>query len=403
MRKPVLIVAVVGGLAAAVLGPVLGLALGLLTALQGGAGLNLAAGLTFGLALALAGLAFGLPLAWAGMRGLQQYPAEKWRLSSWGWLLVAFLISLVFGQAALAAGLDVVAPIFHILAGALPPLMFVSLTTHRGADLPSRQRIGALSWGALGSTGLAIAAEMALAIAALIAAVVWIRATNPQLLESLQAMALDMQGGTTPQALGPLADMFRSPLVVVAALGSVAVVIPCIEEGVKGLVMPLALAAGAQPTQRQAFLLGVVSGAGFALLEAILNGVMALMNPATWGGLMLARGGTAAVHSVATGFVALGWYAILVEKRWGRGIALGLLGVAVHGAWNFAAGGQALIAFFAQGQGALGLSTQGALTGLAIMLMAGVWVAAVAVLAIAARRTPPVALSADQGQIEAEV
>ena len=109
------------------------------------------AALTLGLALALVGLGLGLPLAWAGMRGLRHYPPMEWRLPSWGWLFVAFIVSLVFGQAALSAGLDFVAPVFHILAGALPALMFVSLAA-RGADLPSRQRIGALSggWAALG-------------------------------------------------------------------------------------------------------------------------------------------------------------------------------------------------------------------------------------------------------------
>ena len=129
-------------------------------------------------------------------------------------------------------------------------------------------------------------------------------------------------------------DLIRSPLVIVAALGSVAIVVPIIEEAMKGLVVPLVLATGAVVTQRQAFFLGVVSGAGFALLEGILNGAMALMNRATWGGLMLVRGGTAAIHCVATGFVALGWYAILVERRWGRGLVFGALGVAIHGTWN---------------------------------------------------------------------
>ena len=353
--------------------------------------MNATAALTLGLALALVGLGLGLPLAWAGMRGLQQYPAEEWRMPSWGWLLVAALFSLVFGQAALSAGLDFVAPIFHILAGALPPLMFVSLTTHRGADLPSRQRIGALSWGALGSTGLAIAIEMALVIAALIAAAVWIGATNPQLLESLQEMTLRYAG----RRRDPGGAWPNRRYVPVTACG---------RDGAgrgrrgdpvhRGRREGAGLAAGACRRRdglpaRQAFLLGVVSGAGFALLEGILNGVMALMNPATWGGLMLVRGGTAAVHCVATGFVALGWYAILVEKRWARGIAFGLLGVAIHGAWNLAAGGQALIAFFSQGQGAASVGMQGLLMGLTITLMAGIWVAAVAVL-VGARRAQPV-------------
>jgi len=387
MQKVILVGAVAGGLAAVLLGPLLGLVFVLLAALPRGAGMNNAALLTLSLALAITGVGFGLPLAWAGWRRLQGYPAWQWLMPAWGWLLIAFVVSLVLGQAALAVGLTVFVPIFHILAGALPALMFVSLTTHRGADLPPRQRIGSLAWGALGSTGLAIFAELMLLVVAIVAVAVWISVTNPQLLKSLQAMALEMQGtGAIPTGLEPPMDLFRSPLVAGVVLASIAVVVPLIEEAVKGLVVPLALMAGAVPSRHQAFLLGVVSGAGFALLEGILNGVMALMNPATWGGLMLVRGGTAAVHCAATGFVALGWYAILVEKRWLRGIGFGLLGVATHGAWNLAAGAETLKSLASQGTSTPG---QGLLAGGAIVLMGGVWVAAVAVLFLVARRPEP--------------
>jgi hypothetical protein len=383
MRKTILIGAVVCGLSVAVLGPLLGLGLALLMLFQRGADMNATAAVTLGLALALAGLAFGLPLAWAGWRGLQQSPATEWRMPAWGWFFVAFVISLVLGQVALSAGLEFVAPIFHILAGALPALMFVSLATHRGADLPSRQRIGALSWGALGSTGLAITAETILVVAALIAAAIWISITNPRLLASLQEMTLEVQGELDAQALGPIMDLFRSPLIMAAVLGSVAIVVPVIEEAMKGLVVPLVMATGATPTRRQAFLLGVVSGAGFALLEGILNGVMALMTPAGWGGLMLVRGGTAAIHCVATGFVALGWYAILVDKKWEQGLAYGALGVAIHGAWNLAAGGQAVTSFLGQGAASSG---QGLASVAMLTLMFGVWTFAIVVLVGVSRR-----------------
>jgi hypothetical protein len=385
MRKLILIAAMVGGLAAAVLGPLLGVLLGLLMALQRGSGVNAAAAFTLGLTLAVVGLGLGLPLAWVAWRALQGYPAETWLMPAWWLLLVAFVAALVFGQAALSAGLTILAPIFHILAGALPALLFVSLTTHRGADLPGRQRIGALAWGALGGTGIAIVIELALAVAAMVAGLVWITATNPALLDALREMALEMQGGTLPESPGPLADLFRSPLIAAAALGSISVAVPLVEEAVKGLVVPLVLLAGIVPTRRQAFLLGVTAGAGFALVEGALNGVMALMNPATWGGLMLVRGGTAAVHCVATGFVALGWYAILVEKSWLRGIGLGLLGCAIHGAWNLAAGAQTLSTLLAQGGGA-SAPAQGLFTGGAVAVMGAVWVAAVTVLVMASRR-----------------
>ena len=68
-------------------------------------------------------------------------------------------------------------------------------------------------------------------------------------------------------------------------------------------------------------------GAGFAIVEGILNGTLALRMSGSWAGLMVFRGAAAAMHCLASGLAGLGWQAILVERRWLRGIGLGLLAV----------------------------------------------------------------------------
>ena len=49
---------------------------------------------------------------------------------------------------------------------------------------------------------------------------------------------------------------------------------------------------------------------------------------------MVVRIGTTAMHCLASGLAGLGWQSALTERRWGRGLAFGLLGVGMHGAWN---------------------------------------------------------------------
>jgi hypothetical protein len=211
--------------------------------------------------------------------------------------------------------------------------------------LTGRQISGGLGWGGLASTAIAISLELAFVVAGVLAVFAWLNVINPGLLEQLQELALEMQSSGEPGDFTAIADLVASPLVMMTALGSISIVVPVIEEAVKGLIVPLVMLAGATPTRRQAFLLGVASGAGFALFEGILNGALGLMSHEGWAGLMFVRGATAAVHAFATGLIALGWQAILVERRWSRGFALGLLGVAVHSVWNMGAGLEALTAF----------------------------------------------------------
>lgn len=89
------------------------------------------------------------------------------------------------------------------------------------------------------------------------------------------------------------------------------------------------------------FLWGTLAGAGFNLLETFDNSV-ALVSPEQladqtmgnqWWLFAVARTGTGAIHALASGLSALGFYALLRKKpRYLVGYPLAVL---VHGSWNF--------------------------------------------------------------------
>lgn len=89
------------------------------------------------------------------------------------------------------------------------------------------------------------------------------------------------------------------------------------------------------------FLWGTLAGAGFNLLETFDNSI-ALVSPEQladqtmgnqWWLFAVARTGTGAIHGLASGLSALGFYALLRKKpRFLVGYPLAVL---VHGSWNF--------------------------------------------------------------------
>jgi PrsW family intramembrane metalloprotease len=159
------------------------------------------------------------------------------------------------------------------------------------------------------------------------------------------------------------------------------------------LAVPLVAGAGRRLTRLDGFLFGVAAGAGFAIVEGILNGTLALRISGSWASLMIFRGSAAAMHCLASGLVGLGWQAIIVERRWLRGLGLGLLAVILHGAWNASAGIISLNSLQAAGTGGLGDMARMGVNGLLVMFMGVLWLAVVSGLALIPRwivqNTPP--------------
>ena len=99
-------------------------------------------------------------------------------------------------------------------------------------------------------------------------------------------------------------------------------------------------------SERQAFFVGLASGAGFAILENMLyEGLYAQWNGWTWGGVTLLRGIGSVLHPLGSGIIALalfrargrpaGWFGRLARAY--------LISVGLHTLWN---GGFDLFVYF---------------------------------------------------------
>ena len=124
-------------------------------------------------------------------------------------------------------------------------------------------------------------------------------------------------------------------------LSILSIVAPLNEEFWKGMLV--ALFFFRKGNVARCFLWGILAGAGFNLIETFQNS-LGIVNPealreqtisSDWWRFAIARAGTGIIHATATGFAALGIYALLRRRwRWAWGYPAGVL---IHGSWNFLA------------------------------------------------------------------
>jgi len=133
-------------------------------------------------------------------------------------------------------------------------------------------------------------------------------------------------------APGFVERLFSSPLILVF-LAVTAVQAPIPEEFAKALGIPL---FGRKRIQngRQAFAIGLASGAGFAVLENMLyEGLYVGYHGWGWGGITLLRSIGSVLHPIGTGIIAFGWFR-MKDGGAGKLLKAYLLSVGLHTLWN---------------------------------------------------------------------
>ncbi len=315
------------------------------------------------------GLELGVPLMLHGWAGWQGRPSRPFNPSHVWWLCLALVLLVGLGAAVSALSLApaLLLPPIHVLAMALLPLTILWLVGRslRGVGGSWREVVAGMAGGGFLGLGGSLIGE------GLIAFVLVVVATGVALMtpggsEQVAALARNLQDPAWLTDPNNLLQFLLSPVVALSVLGMFSIPVPLIEEAFKTLAAGV-VARWIRPHPARAFLWGVAGGAGFALAENLFNG--ALGGVENWALGAVARFGATVMHCFTGGLVGWGW-----GQLWGARRPLRLLGsyaaaVIIHGLWNAAAVGTALL-----GAGALAHAGGGiwlALTGLGALTFVG--------------------------------
>ena len=212
-------------------------------------------------------------------------------------------------------------PPLFVLGAALPTVTVIAWTVRR-LGWPVTWRQAALAFVA-GST---LSVIVAILLESFLPFVLY------RLFAPLEEAAYFLSYELTSGSSGLLERLLTSPLLL-AFLIITALEAPLPEEFAKALGITF-FGRKRILDERQAFIIGMVSGAGFAILENMLyEGLYAQSGGWSWGGITLLRGFGSVLHPLTTGLVTLGWFRAR-KSGWGALLKAYLVAVGLHTLWN---------------------------------------------------------------------
>lgn len=282
------------------------------------------------------GLGFGFVLmlhGWAGWRARPSRPFNPPRV----WLMwLAWMLLVGIGAAVSLLPLTpaVYLPPIHVLTMSLPPLtvLWSAGRALQGAGGSWRDVVTVMIGGGSLGLGFSLVSE---GLVGLALAVVLIAATlmMPGGEEQIATLVNNFRDPAWLADLTNLAELLLTPTIATSVLGLLSVPVPLIEETFKTLAAGV-VARWVRPRPARAFLWGVASGAGFALVENVFNG--ALGGAEGWAVGTIARFGATMMHCATGGLVGWGWGQLWTERRPLRFLGSYVAAVVLHGIWNAA-------------------------------------------------------------------
>jgi RsiW-degrading membrane proteinase PrsW (M82 family) len=276
-------------------------------------------------------------------------------------ILVIFVLPPMLVLGHLVAQNDRVAwlllPPINLLATGLPVLWLALLGMRKLSGGSAQRRWGVFTVSLAYAPTLILVIEMVLIVIAGFAGLVWL-STQPEKTNELMEMLQQLRSMPTPDPeviLEYAQPYLNEPVVVIGLVVLGSVFVPLIEE----LFKPLGvwLLAWKKLTPAQGWVLGVISGAGFALFENLGN---TSGGGEEWALVTTSRITAALLHMLTSGL--MGWaiaYA-WTERRYLRLGAIFALAVTIHGLWNgLAIIGSIAIPFNLQVPGATELPVNG--------------------------------------------
>ncbi len=264
-------------------------------------------------------------------RGLNDWPRSLQRLLH-PWVLLLLTPPVIVLGAWLAevdTPLWLLFPIIHVLAVGLPLLWFLRIGLRALPLSPPSRPWGAFSVGLVLTPLLTLLAETGVFL--LIALAVGMMLTlNPAWRQTIELLTRRLIYAPSPRVIQRvLAPYLRQPLILYGGLVLAAGIVPLIEEAIKPLAV-WRLLGDRDPHPVEGFVLGALSGAGFAYYETL---TVALL-PTIWLSAVLSRIGTGLLHIATAALTGWGMVTAWREGRYDRlGLAY-LTSVLLHTLWN---------------------------------------------------------------------
>ena len=279
--------------------------------------------LGFGILLMLHGWA-----AWRAHPSRPFNPSRVWLM----WLTWMLLVGLGAAISSLSLAPTWLLPPVHVLTMTLPPLIVLWSVGRAlgGVGGSWREVVTGMVGGAAVGLGGSLVGE-GLVMLALVVVAVAVTLMTPDGADQVAVLANNLQDPAWLSDFTNLAELLLSPAVAIAVLGVFSIPVPLIEETFKTLAAGL-VARWVRPHPARAFLWGVASGAGFALVENVFNG--ALGGAEGWAMGAVARFGATMMHCVTGGLVGWGWGQLWTERRPLRLLGSYVAAVVTHGVWN---------------------------------------------------------------------
>ncbi len=257
----------------------------------------------------------GLALVGVTVGGLAAYSEIKWL----GWLIMPFATILVI----------------------VPPIGLLFGYGSRGLETGPRWRVFAvLGLGMTVGPVIMVVLEMVTLLGIIVAGAVLIAILEPATFQDMIQLSQIIQTETSEDVLlNLLAPYISNPFAIAVGIGYIALIVPLIEELLKPLAVWLFASKIESPSQ--GFVLGLLSGAAFALIES-LNA--SADGTTSWPIIVSVRAGTSILHITASGLMGWGIVSAFKEKRYGRFFAAYFSAVMIHGIWNASAVGTGLSA-----------------------------------------------------------
>ena len=281
-----------------------------------------------------------LPSVISSMSALSSGGPPRWLsipMPALNWLpVVLFVLTLIIRlfllpeeptQGFLPAGLTAMAVV-------LPALWFLRLGAGSQWGKNSKRNSGLLTFSLSFTTYFILILEAVLFFAVVVGVLAAL-GRDPQMMEALENLLPLLQGANlAPEELVELlAPLLSTPPIFISILLLVALVIPMIEEAFKTLGVWLLKGRGISPAE--GFVAGMVSGAGFALVEGLLNSAaMASSTSADWLGFVIGRLGGTLLHIFNGGMLGWAMANVWQGKKPAKVVGTYFLTVLLHGIWN---------------------------------------------------------------------